>query len=288
MKPSRRRPVVGYLCGVYRVSQRHACRVARVAPSTLRYKSIREPRTALRLRIREIAQVRVRYGYRKIRVLLNREGWQVGKKLVYRLYQEEGLALRQQPRRKRRVSVNRRERIRPTAPNQVWSMDFVADQLADGRRFRALTMVDVYTRESLAIEVGQRLKGEDVVRVLQRVLKDRGAPQTLFCDNGSEFTSQVLDLWAYHQGVRIDFSRPGKPTDNAHVESFNGTLRSECLNTHWFKTLAEAQQIIEAWRREYNESRPHRALGERTPHEFARQIAASRDLTGLLTAVHSL
>lgn len=280
--------MVGYLCGVYRVSQRRACRVARLDRSTHRYQSSRDPRTALRLRIREIAQVRIRYGYRKIRVLLNREGWQVGKKLVYRLYQEEGLALRQQPRRKRRVSVNRRERIRPTAPNQVWSMDFVADQLADGRRFRALTMVDIYTRESLAIEAGQRLKGEDVVRVLQRVLKDRGAPQTLFCDNGSEFTSQVLDLWAYHQGVRIDFSRPGKPTDNAHVESFNGTLRSECLNTHWFKTLGEAQQIIEAWRREYNESRPHRALGERTPHEFARQIAASRDPTGLLTAVHSL
>ena len=280
--------MVEYLRGVYRVSQRHACRVAQVAPSTLRYQSIREPRTALRLRMREIAQVRVRYGYRKIRILLNREGWQVGKKLVYRLYCEEGLALRHQARRKRRVSVNRRARIRPTAPNQVWSMDFVADQLADGRRFRALTLVDIYTRESLAIEVGQKLKGTDVVRVLQRVRGNRGVPQTLFCDNGSEFTSQVMDLWAYHHGVQIDFSRPGKPTDNAHVESFNGTFRRECLNAHWFKNLAEAQGIIETWRKEYNESRPHRALGERTPHEFAHEIAARRDPMGLLTAQHSL
>ena len=160
----------------------------------------------------------------------------------------------------------------------------MADQLADGRRFRALTVVDVYTRQSLAIEVGQKLKGDDVVRVLQAICKEEGAPKVLFCDNGTEFTSQVMDLWAYHRGVRIDFSRPGKPTDNAYVESFNGTLCDECLNTHWFTTMAEAKEIIEAWRREYNESRPHRALGERTPHEFAHQIAASRDLMGLLTA----
>jgi len=149
------------------------------------------------------------------------------------------------------------------------------------RDFRALTVVDVYTRESLAIEVGQKLKGIDVVRVLQRISQERGAPKVLFCDNGTEFTSQVMDLWAYHREVRIDFSRPGKPTDNAYVESFNGTLRDECLNTHWFTSLEEAKEIIETWRREYNESRPHRALGERTPHEFANQNGASPVLIGL-------
>ena len=143
-----------------------------------------------------------------------------------------------------------------------------------------MTVVDVYTRESLAIEPGQSLKGEDVVRVLQRIQKDRGAPKALFCDNGSEFTSQVMDFWAYRNGVKIDFSRPGKPTDNGHIESFNGTFRDECLNTHWFPTLGDAREIIAAWRREYNESRPHRALGEKTPYEFAHQIAASRDLMG--------
>jgi putative transposase len=255
---------------------------------TYRYRSHKDPQTELRMRIREIAQSRVRYGYRKIRVLLNREGWNVGRYLVYRLYQEEGLTLRQRPRRRRRVAVERRERVKPSAPNQVWSLDFVSDQLTDGRRFRALTVVDIYTRESLAIEAGQSLKGEDVVRALHRIQSQRGVPKRLFCDNGSEFTSQAMDIWAYQNGVRIDFSRPGKPTDNAFVESFNGTFRAECLDAHWFTTLKEAKQLIEAWRREYNESRPHRALGERTPYEFAHQIAASRDLMSLQEAANSL
>ncbi len=240
------------------------------------------------MRIREIAQVRIRYGYRKILVLLKREGWKVGKKLVYRLYCEEGLTLRWKPRRRRCAATNRRQRVKPTAPNEVWSLDFVADQLADGRRIRALTVVDVFTRESLAIEVGQSLKGEDVVRVLSRISSQREVPKTLFCDNGTEFTSQAMDLWAYHAGVRIDFSRPGKPTDNAYVESFNGTLRAECLDAHWFGSLAEAKAIIEAWRREYNESRPHRAHGERTPHEIACEFAASREFTSTQTAGDSL
>jgi putative transposase len=203
--------MVYYLCGAYPVSQRRACRTVLVSRSTVRYQGRCEPRTALRQRIREIAQARVRYGYRKIRVLLKREGWNVGKKLVYRLYREEGLTLRYKRRRKRGAAMNRRERLKPAASNEVWSLDFVADQLADGRRFRALTIVDVFTRESLAIEVGQSLKGQDVVRVLSRIALQRALPKTLFCDNGSEFTSQAMDLWAYHAGVRIDFSRPGKP-----------------------------------------------------------------------------
>ena len=249
-----------------------------VARATYRYGSRQEQWIELRMRIREIAQSRVRYGYRMIRVLLNREGWKVGKDLVYRLYKEEGLGLRQRPSGRRRAVVHRQERFRPTGPNQVWAMDFVADQLCDGRRFRSLTVVDIYTRESLAIEVEQSLKGEDVVRVLNRLKQERGVPKMLFCDNGSEFTGQMMDLWAYRNGVKIDFSRPGKPTDNAFVESFNGTFRSECLDTNWFSNLEDAQQIIEAWRREYNESRPHRALANRTPEEFAIQIAVNRDL----------
>ena len=280
MTPSRRRPVVNYLHETYRVSERRACRVARIARSSFHYQSVREPRTALRLRMREIAQTRVCYGYRKISVLLRREGWGVGRKLVYRLYREEGLTLRHKPPRKRRCSLQRRQRSLPTAPNQVWSLDFVADQLADGRRFRALTIMDVFTRESLAIEVGQRLKGDDVVQALNVIRQKRGVPKLLYCDNGSEFTSQVMDLWAYHNRVQVDFSRPGKPTDNAHMESFNGTFRAECLDVHWFMTLTEAKLVIESWRREYNESRPHRSLGERTPSEFAGQIALKGDQTG--------
>ncbi len=156
-------------------------------------------------------------------------------------------------------------------------MDFVADQLADGRRFRSLTVLDIYTRECLAIESEQRLKGEDVVLALNRIKIQRGVPKFLHCDNGSEFSSRAMDLWAYQNGVRMAFSRPGKPTDNAFVESFNGTFRAECLNAHWFTSLTEAQQIVETWRMEYNESRPHRALGEMTPNEFDKGIAASRD-----------
>ena len=146
-------------------------------------------------------------------------------------------------------------------------------------RIRSLTIVDVYTREAVAIEVGQSLKGDDVVRTLNRLKLDHDVPKALFCDNGSEFTSQAMDLWAYRNGVKIDFSRPGKPTDNAFVESFNGTFRAECLDTHWFCDLKEAKHLIESWRREYNESRPHQSLGDRTPSEFASESADSRALT---------
>ena len=272
--------MVQYLCGGYGVSERRACGVSQLHRGTYRYRSHKDPRIELRMRMREIAAARVRYGCRKILVLLQREGWPVGQSLVRRLYREEGLTLRRTVPRKRRVAVERRERIKPSGLNPVWSLDFVSDPLADGRRFGALTGVDVYTRDSLAIEPGQSWRGKDVVRVLQSIQQERGGPQGLLCDNGSEFSSQLLDLWAYQNGVKIDFSRSGKPTDNGHIESFNGTFRDECLNAHWFTTLEDARQVIEAWRREYNESRPHRALGERTPYEFAFQIAARCDLKG--------
>jgi putative transposase len=155
--------------------------------------------------------------------------------------------------------------------NQIWSMDFVADKLFDGRKLRMLTVVDCYSRESLAIHFGQSLKGDDVVRVLNAIVHERGRPRTIKTDNGSEFTSKVMDKWAYEHGAELDFSRPGKPTDNAMVESFNGRLRQECLSEHWFMGLADAQDKIEAWRRFYNEARPHSALDWLTPTEFALQ-----------------
>lgn len=279
VKPSRRRPLVDYLRDRYRASERHACRVLRLVRGTYRYKSHQKAWTELRARIREIAQSRVRYGYRKILVLLRREGWQVGKHLVYRLYKEEGLALKKRPQKRRKAVKHREERFLAKEPNAGWSIDFVADQLQDGRRFRALTIVDVFTRECVAIEVGQSLRGEDVVRTLNRLKHEGRTPKLLFCDNGSEFSGQAMDLWAYQNGAKIDFSRPGKPTDNAFIESFNGTFRDECLNIHWFETLAEARQLIEGWRQEYNGSRPHRALKDRTPSEFASEHAANRMLT---------
>ena len=235
MTPSQRRPVVKYLQATYRVSERRACAVARLPVSTHRYVSQMEPRAELRMRIREIAQARVRYGYRKIRVLLNREGWKVGKKLMYRLYKEEGLGLRYKAKRKRRAALRRRERFRANAPNQVWSLDFVADQLSDGRRFRALTVMDVFTRESLAIEVGQKLKGEDVVSTLNEIRRDRGTPKFLHCDNGSEFTSQIMDLWAYHNHVQIDFSRPGK-----QITPMSSPSMERCEPNVWMCTGSRA------------------------------------------------
>ena len=268
--------MVAYLCRHYPVSERQACRVLRLNRATHRYQSHRDPRTVLRQRLRELSRARVRYGYRKLTVLLQREGWGIGKKLVYRLYREEGLTLHPRSLRRRKAVGTRREGVNVTKPNEAWSLDFVADQLADGRRFRALTVLDVFTRECLAIQVGQRLRGEQVVEVLNEIRRVRDTPRKLFCDNGSEFTSQIMDLWAYQHHVKLDFSRPGKPTDNAYIESFNGTLRRECLNTQWFLSLTDAQQQLERWREEYNVSRPHRALNDQTPEEFAGKHGVKR------------
>ena len=248
------------------MSERRACVVIRLQLGTYRYQSHKDPRRELRMR--EIATVRVRYGCRKILVLLQREGWAVGKTMISRLYREEGLALRRTVPRKRRVAVERRERSKATGPNQAWSLDFVTDQLADGRRFWALTVVDVYTRESLAMEPGQSLKGQDVVRVLQSIQRDRGRPKRLFCDNGPEFTSKAMHLWSQRTGVTLRFIQPGKPIQNALVESFNGKFRDACLNEHWFLDLADARRTIKAWRIHYNTVRPHSLLGFLTPERF--------------------
>lgn len=173
----------------------------------------------------------MRYGYRRLHVLLRREGFEINHKRVHRIYCELGLQLR--PKRPRRhVSAAHRQPNRPTRPNQAWTMDFVSNQLHGGQRFRALTVVDVFSRESLALEPGPHLRGEDVVRVLDRIAARQGTPRHIYCDNGSEFCSRLVDLWAYHHKVEMAFSRPGKPTDHAHIESFNGSLRDECLNLH--------------------------------------------------------
>ena len=237
--------VVAYVTAYHGYSERRACALTRQARSTQRKPSVRDPRTAMRLRMHEIAQTRVRYGYRRVHIMLKREGWSDGRNLVYRLYREEGLVLRRRRPRRRKTAVNRSARHRVQGLNEAWSLDFVHDQLSNGQSFRALTIIDIYNREALAIEVGQRLRGEHVVAVLNRLVQQRGATRFLFADNGAEFTCQLVDLWAYHHGVRIDFSRRGKPTDNAFIETFNGTLRDECLNLHWFDDIAQASTLIE-------------------------------------------
>jgi putative transposase len=225
-------------------SQRYALRVVGMSFSTYRCESRRRDEAVLKMRINEITDTRVHYGYRRVHVMLRREGHQDNVKRVYRLYLEEGLSLRlKRPRRNRAAKLRQPEQL-AFAINEVWSADFVADALFDGRKLRMLTVVDCYTRECLAIDVGQSLKGEDVVESLNRICGRRGLPKTIKTDKGSEFISKVMDKWAYEHGVELDFSRPGKPTDNARVESFNGRLRQECLNANWFLSLDDAKAKI--------------------------------------------
>ena len=241
------------------------------------YQSKARDDQAIRKRMREIAMTRVRYGLDRIHVLLRREGWKDSRSRVYRLYKLEGLNLRSKRPRRNRSGYHRIDRVEPTTIHQTWSMDFVADQLFDGRRFRALTVVDNYSRKCLAIHAGQSIKGEDVVGVMDHLKQvNRTVPKRIQVDNGSEFISKALDKWAYDNQVTLDFSRPGKPTDNPFIESFNGSLRDECLNINWFLSLEDAQQKIEAWRNEYNEFRPHSSLGYLTPEQvFEKQLISS-------------
>jgi putative transposase len=261
-------------------SQRRACALLKMSTSVYLYRSVARDASVLVMRIKEIANTRVHYGYRRVHVLLRREGFKDNHKRVYRLYRREGLSLRQRRPRRNKSARLRQPKQLVTAMNQIWSMDFVSDALFDGRRLRALAVVDNYTRECLAIDVGQSLKGEDVIRVLERIALSRSLPQTIKVDNGSEFISKVMDRWAYEHRVELDFSRPGKPIDNAKIESFNGRLREECLNAHWFLSLEDAKCKIEAWRAYYNETRPHSALGWESPAEFARQSGLQPGLTG--------
>ena len=268
-----------YLMGRYGVSTRRACRVVRATRSSVYYRTRKDPLTALRQRVRELAQTRVRFGYRRLRVLLLREGWEVGKERFYRVYTEEGLALRRKRPWRHATGMHREQRRPATTRNDVWSMDFVADQLADGRRFRALTIIDLFTRECLAIDIGQGLGGHDVAAALERLRFARGLPHRIYCDNGTEFVSGAMDRWAYTNQVILDFSRRGKPTDNAMIESFNGRFREECLNIHWFASLEDAEQKIDAFRWDYNENHPHRALKGLSPGEYAqRAMTTAADL----------
>jgi len=270
VKPDRRRELVAELQVAYEVSERRACQVLRFSRTTQRYKSVRDDQAVLRIRLRDLAAARVRYGYRRLHTLLRREGWLVNHKRIYRLYSEENLTMRTRSPR-RHVSCKRRlTRSQPGRANESWSMDFMSDQLFDGRRIRVLTIVDNFTRESLAIEAGRRFTGHDVAKVLTRIGTERGLPRTIRVDNGPEFVSKALDQWAYWNKVELDFSRPGKPTDNAYIESFNARFRIECLNQNWFLSLEDARQRIESWRIDYNEQRPHSALGNLAPDEFAR------------------
>jgi putative transposase len=252
----------------HQLSEKRACGLIGITRWSNRYQSRRDPQDSLRLRLRELAGVRTRYGYRRLTVLLRREGWQVNAKRIYRLYREEALQVRTAKRKKRSGQL-RVPLPGVTCANQRWSMDFVSDRLADGRWFRILTVIDQYTRECLCSYADRSQTGDKVVEQMKRLVKLRGAPESITADNGGEFAGRAMELWAYQSKVKLDFIQPGKPAENGYIESFNGRLRDECLNSEIFFDLSDAREKLERWRRDYNDTRPHSALADRTPNEFA-------------------
>ena len=247
------------------MSIRRACAVLVVCKGTYHYKLRRSGQADLKKRIKEIAETRMRYGYRRVHVVLQREGWMINVKRTYRLYSELGLQLRNKSPKRRVKAKLREDRCPASMPNETWAMDFVHDQLALGNKIRVLTVVDIFSKFSPVIDPKFSYRAEDVVRTLERVCGVIGYPRTIRVDQGSEFVSRDLDLWAYAHNVTLDFSRPGKPTDNAFIEAFNSKVRSECLNAHWFMSLDDARSKLEDWRRYYNEERPHSGIGQMTP-----------------------
>jgi len=251
---------------LFGLSENKACKFLKISKSSYRYESVKDD-DALRSRMKELAQEKRRYGCTRLHFLLNKEGLVENHKRTERIYREENLSLRTKKRKKIACQL-RVELPRATAKNQTWAMDFVSDSLSSARKIKCLTIIDVFNRSSLAITVDHSITGHGVVEQLNMLKDFIGLPESIMLDNGPEFTSKALWLWAYENNVKLAFSRPGTPTDNAFIESFNGRLRDECLNEQWFLTLKEAKNIIETWRVDYNENRPHSALGMLTPLQF--------------------
>lgn len=268
MTARERRQVVGRVQAAHGVSERRAIRWTGFARSTIRYRSRRPPQEELRDRIRELALERPRWGYRRIHVLLQREGWPVNRKRVQRLYREEGLAVRRKGRR-RRSQAPKPVRTLLHRTDERWSLDFIADTLSSGRTFRCLAVIDEFSRECLALHAAHSIPAVAVIEVLETLRANRGLPGRIVCDNGSEFTSRAFDAWAYSRDIKLEYIQPGKPVQNCFVESFLGSFRDECLNLHWFLSLRDARMEIERWRQDYNRVRPHSALGDLSPAEFA-------------------
>ncbi len=262
-----RKEAVKYAVSSLGRSARRACLLVGLNRASYQYRPVSNDDQALRQKIRQLALSRRRFGSPRIHLLLRREGIVINHKRTERIYREEGLALRK--RRRRKIASIAREPVpKPGAPNEMWSMDFVMDSVVNGRKFRALAIVDQYSRECPAIEVDTSLGGARVVAVLDRLARARGLPRSITMDNGPEFAGRCLDEWAYRNGVRLNFIRPGKPIENAYAESFTGRLRDECLNDNWFMNLKHAREVIEAWRSDYNAVRPHSSLEGLTPQEF--------------------
>ncbi len=258
----------------FQISERRACRIVGAGRAAVRYRPrTRRDDAALRARLRQLAGERPRFGYRRLQVLLRREGIVVNHKRTERLYREENLAVGRRTRK--RVARQGRGRPQPPRqPNAQWALDFVSDALKSGRRFRCLNVVDTCTREALAIVADTSLGGDRVAQELERLVNKHGIPNEVVLDNGPELRSKALDQWASGHGIALRFIDPGNPIQNAFCESFNGRLRDECLDQHWFLSLADARTILEQWRQDYNQVRPHGALGYQTPAQVRRQFTA--------------
>lgn len=268
VSPAQRRAVVSWAQDAYRVSERRACRALRVHRALVRYASVKPDDAPVRRRLRELARDRPSFGAKRLHTMLRRDGLPINHKKVHRLYVEEGLQLKAR-RRRRRAATVRQPRAAVAGPNERWAMDFMHDVLATGQAVRVFTLVDVYARECVALEVARSFSGADVARILSDEGERIGTlPAIIQCDNGTEFTSTALDHWAYWNRVQLDFSRPGKPVDNSVCEAFNGSLRRECLSRHWFASLAEARTELATWRVDYNNHRPHTSLGHQSPAQF--------------------
>lgn len=277
MEPETRRDAVQRTQQELGMSQRRVCRALGFSRSSARYRARRSNDQRLRSRLRELAQKRRRFGYRRLWALLVQQGERVNKKRVYRLYRQEQLHLRRQTRRRR--AVGPRGALLPCSrPNQRWSVDFMQDTLWDGRGFRLLNVIDDCTRESLCIEVSTGFSGRQVARVLERLCQERGDPETIRSDNGPEFVSEAVQGWAALRGVRWHCIEPGKPTQNSHIESFNGRLRDECLNENLWRNLEEVRRETSEYRRDYNQDRPHGALNYLAPTEYARRLLTGENL----------
>ena len=276
--PAAKREAVAHLRSTLEMSERRACTIVAADRTMIRYRSRRPPDSVLRLRLRDLANQRRRFGYRRLFILLRREGEPSGINRIYRLYREEGLTVRK--RRARRRAVGTRTPILAEARiNARWSLDFVHDQLAPGRRFRILNIVDDVTRECLAAIPDTSISGKRVARELTAVIARRGKPQMIVSDNGSEFTSNAILSWAGEERVEWHYIAPGKPMQNGYIESFNGRMRDELLNETLFFDLDQARQLIGAWVADYNTARPHSSLGYQTPAAYADQLIAPAGAT---------
>ena len=273
--PAARRDAVAHACLVHGVSQRRACEALEFDRSSIRYRSTRPADLDLREAMKAVASERRRFGYRRIHVMLQRQGIEMNLKKLRRLYSEERLQVRKRGGRKRALGT-RRPMVVPDQPNRRWSLDFVSDALTDGRRFRVLAVVDDHTRECLGLIADTSLSGQRVVRELDAIIVRRGRPVTVVSDNGTEFTSMAILRWSQDRQIDWHYIAPGKPMQNGFIESFNGSFRDECLNETLFSSLAEARHRITAWKEDYNTQRPHSSLGNLTPNEFAAQKALEK------------